>query len=191
MLKLKSKTSAAWVKTAVENLDAILLDHVHCEKKAAATAMALINRYPDRELLVDHMVALAVEELQHFDRVLKRVQARGLTLKRDVPDVYVNKLLTHVRKNEPDRLLDTLICASLIEARSAERFKLLSTALPNSIEKVMYKDLMASEAGHYLLFLSIAKKYFPVKTVNERFEQIAQAEMDIVASLSNEPHMHG
>lgn len=191
MLKLKSKSSAEWVRTAVANIDSILLDHVHCEKKAAATAMSLLNRYPDRAFLVERMVALAIEELQHFERVLKLTLSRGLALKRDKPDGYVNALLAAVRKDEPHRLLDTLICASLIEARSAERFKLLSSALPQCAEKELYADLVASEAGHHMLFLRIAKTYFPVKAVVERFEELATLEKDIVASLPNEPRMHG
>jgi len=191
MLKLKSDTPTTWVDVAIRNLDLIVLDHAHCEKKAAATALSLINRYPDRVFLVDHMIALAQEELEHFKKVLAVAQKRRLQLSRDSGDVYVQKLLVHVRKQEPDRLLDALLCAALIEARSCERFSLLAEALQEETEKHLYKDLITSEAGHYTMFLQLAREYFAKDKVAIRFDELASIESEICLTLTNKPRVHG
>ncbi len=191
MLKLKSDTSPAWVAAALGDLDAVLIDHVHCEKKAAATALALINRYPQHTALVRQMAALATEELEHVTRVLDHVERRGCTLTRDAGDAYVQQLLAHVRRDEPQRMLDTLICAALVEARSCERFTLLADALLEGDEKRMYADLVASEAGHYTMFLTLARDHFPRELVDARFDALAAIEADILSTLPNEARMHG
>ena len=191
MLKLHSASRPTWVHVAVANLDRILIDHAHCEKKAAATGLSLINRYPGREELVVKMTALVQEEVEHFARVFGLITRRGLKLPRDPGDSYVNNLMMHVRRTEPDRLLDSLIVASLIEARSCERFKLLADALPDGEEREMYASLMASEAGHHAMFLALAKKYFPDSTVDARFDGLARLESEICSSLRDEPFMHG
>jgi tRNA-(ms[2]io[6]A)-hydroxylase len=191
MLRLKSDTSSAWIAAALANLDEILIDHVHCEKKAAATALALINRYPQHTSLVRRMAEHASEELEHVTRVLAHVERRGRVLTRDTGDAYVQELLALVRKDEPQRMLDTLICAALIEARSCERFTLLAAALPEGEVKSMYTDLIASEAGHYSMFLAMAREYCVRENVDARFDELASAEAAILAKLPNEPRMHG
>ena len=191
MLKLKCDTSDVWVDVARNNIGAILIDHIHCERKAAATAMSLITRYPRHGVLVDKMAELAQEEMEHFSRVLALARDMGFELNRDTGDDYVNELLKHVRKNEPYRLMDHLLCAAIIEARSCERFVRLSKVLPDGPVREMYSDLVASEAGHYSLFLSLARMYFIPEDVNSRFEEFLNAERDIVLSLPGEAKMHG
>jgi tRNA 2-(methylsulfanyl)-N6-isopentenyladenosine37 hydroxylase len=191
MLKLHSDTDESWVRVAVANLDAILLDHVHCEKKAAVMAISLINRYPDRTRLVDAMAALAREEMEHFIRVLAIAQARGGALERDRGDPYVQQLMLPLHRQEPRRLLDALLCAALIEARSCERFTRLVAALPDGGIKDIYEELIPVEAGHFALFLSLAREYFPRTEVDARFEELAAHEAEVCAGLRNEPKVHG
>lgn len=191
MLKLKSETSDRWVEVAKQNLDAVLLDHVHCEKKAAATALSLINRYPDKSKLVHAMADLAREEMDHFRRVLAIAESRGGTLVRDHGDGYVNMLLQATRKQEPQRLLDALLCAALIEARSCERFARLAAALPEGEIKSIYDELIPIEAGHFSLFMSLAREYFHREEVNARFEELAHHEAAICVGLPCEPRIHG
>lgn len=191
MLHLLTPTSRDWVQCAVAHIDDILLDHVHCEKKAAATAISLINRYPSHRLLVERMAELAIEEMDHFRRAIALAHQRGLTLPRDHGDEYVNKLLAHARKQDPARLLDHLLIASLIEARSCERFMLLlEEQLPEEI-RALYAELAPTEAGHYTLFQSLAREYFAEADVKLRFEELRLAESEIVRSIAPSPAMHG
>lgn len=191
MLNLKCASNPGWAAAAAADLDTLLIDHLHAEKKAASTALSLINRYPDRALLVDHMIAHAQEELEHFVLVLGHLKRRGVTPRHDVPDAYVNHLLAHARKDEPARLLDALIVAALIEARSCERFQLLVGILPAGPERDLFERLMPSEARHYAMFLTLAREYFPAAEVQTRLEVFTDLEADIVRSLPGEPRMHG
>jgi tRNA 2-(methylsulfanyl)-N6-isopentenyladenosine37 hydroxylase len=191
MLNLKSATSPIWVENAVAHLDAIVLDHIHCEKKAAATALSLISRYTDHEFLVLKLVRYAQEELDHFRLLHAHAAWRGWKLTFDSADGYVNQLLKHVRKQEPHRLLDSLICAALIEARSCERFDLLVKALPECEERKIYAELIPMEAAHYTLFLDIARTYFTKDELNTRLEEISIAEKAICDDLPNHWRMHG
>ena len=191
MLKLKSETSPLWVRNAVEHLDAVVLDHIHCEKKAAATALGMINRYPGHDFLVTKLVHYAQEELDHFRLLHVHAASRGWKLAHDIADEYVNQLLACARKQEPQRLLDALICAALIEARSCERFDLLVKALPDCEERQIYQELLPMEAAHYTLFLDIARTYFPREEVQTRFDEIASQESVINARQPGIPRMHG
>ncbi len=191
MLRLKNDTNPGWIDAAMNDLDAVLLDHVHAEKKAAATALSLVNRHPEKDRLVDSMISHMEEELDHFRRVLAICRNRGLKLGHDKADEYVNLLLKHVRRQEPHRLLDTLICAALIEARSCERFSILMGALPDGPERSLFEDLLPSEARHYALFMELAREYFPEEEVEQRFQEISDEEGKIVAGLPNEARVHG
>jgi tRNA 2-(methylsulfanyl)-N6-isopentenyladenosine37 hydroxylase len=191
MLRLAADTDPAWVRAAVSRLDAVLLDHMHCEKKAAATALSLINRYPFHAELVDRMVEHAAEELDHFRQVLAICRARGLTLGRDSADPYVNRLLEHARRDEPARLLDALVVAALIEARSCERFQLLAAALPDGPERRLFEELLPTEARHYALFMDLARTYCGADAAAHRLDEYAVIEAAIVRSLPNEPRVHG
>lgn len=191
MLCLKVPSQAAWVQAAQSDLDKVLLDHAHCEKKAAVNAMALISRYPGREMLVREMIALAKEEMEHFGMVYEFIKARGGELGRDPGDPYVQALHKLARPNEPERMLDLLLIAALVEARSCERFSMLSHHVPDTELRSFYASLLASEAGHYRMFFDIAREYFPEQDVRDRLEELATREAEIVMTLASEPSMHG
>ena len=191
MLCLKSPSRPRWIESAQVDLMKIMVDHAHCEKKAAANGMALINRYPDRDRLVRAMFDLVDEEMEHFRYVYDMIIERGGVLTRDRGDAYAQALHRLIRKNEPERMLDHLLVAALIEARSCERFRILSEHIPDAELAEFYRSLLASEAGHYRIFCDIAREYFPEETVRLRLDQLATAEADIVSGLSDEPMMHG
>ena len=191
MLCLKSPSRPRWIESAQVDLMMIMVDHAHCEKKAAANGMALINRYPDRDRLVRAMFDLVDEEMEHFRYVYDMIIERGGVLTRDRGDAYAQALHRLIRKNEPERMLDHLLVAALIEARSCERFRILSEHIPDAELAEFYRSLLASEAGHYRIFCDIAREYFPEETVRLRLDQLATAEADIVSGLSDEPMMHG
>lgn len=191
MLCLRSETHPGWIDVAVAHPDEILIDHAHCEKKAAAFALALINRYPERMRLIKDMIDLAKEELDHFEIVVKVLEERGVALTKDTGNTYAQRLHEHIRKAEPLRLLDALIVGAFIEARSCERFSLLADHAPTEEMRALYKSLLASEAGHYRAYTDIAREYFPVEEVKARLEEFGSIEADIIASLTNQPTMHG
>ncbi|RPI67907.1 MAG: hypothetical protein EHM43_06320 [Ignavibacteriae bacterium] len=153
--------------------------------------MALINRYPERMRLIKDMIDLAKEELDHFEIVVKVLEERGVALTKDTGNTYAQRLHEHIRKAEPLRLLDALIVGAFIEARSCERFSLLADHAPTEEMRALYKSLLASEAGHYRAYTDIAREYFPVEEVKARLEEFGSIEADIIASLTNQPTMHG
>ena len=191
MLCLKTPSQPHWIENAQVDLHRIMVDHAHCEKKAAANAMALINRYPERDMLVRHMFDLVDEEMEHFRYVYDMIRDRGGKLTRDPGDPYAQALHKLIRKNEPERMLDQLLIAALIEARSCERFRILSEHIPDAELAEFYASLLASEAGHYRVFCDIAREYYPEEEVRQRLEELAEAEANIVRELPNEPMMHG
>ena len=191
MLCLKTPSQHHWVENAQVDLHRIMVDHAPCEKKAAANGMALINRYPERDLLVRKMFELVEEEMEHFRAVYEMIRERGGVLTRDPGDSYAQALHKLIRKNEPERMLDHLLVAALIEARSCERFRILSEHIPDPAMAEFYRSLLASEAGHYRVFCDIAREYFPEETVRARLDELADAEADIVRALPNEAMMHG
>ena len=141
--------------------------------------------------LIRDMIALAQEELEHFDMVVQELEKRGLTLSKDVGNPYANALHKFVRQGEPKRLLDSLIVGAFIEARSCERFSLLSKHAPTDELRQMYGSLLASEAGHYRAYTDIAREYFPVEEVRARIKEFADHEADVVKGLANTPTVHG
>lgn len=192
MLCLKCDTNKEWVEVAAQNLDSIMIDHAHCERKAAANGMSMILRYPEKSELVKEMMDLIDEEMSHFRFVFNELQKRGITMTRDKGDKYAQMLTERIRKQEPDKLLDLLLIDALIEARSCERFLLLSKSelVPKELRKV-YHDLFVSEAGHYRTFTDIARLYFPADVVKSRLEELSDFEAEIVKSLPNIPTVHG
>jgi len=192
MLCLKFETNKEWVGIASRNLESIMIDHAHCERKAASNGMSMILRYPEKTELVKEMMDLIDEEMSHFRFVFNELQARGITMTRDTGDRYAQLLSEHIRKQEPHKLLDLLLVDALIEARSCERFLLLSKSesIPEDLRKV-YHDLFVSEAGHYRTFTDIARLYFPAETVKTRLEELADLEAEIVKGLQNLPTVHG
>jgi tRNA-(ms[2]io[6]A)-hydroxylase len=191
MLCLECESNPEWIGVANEHLIDILIDHAHCEKNAAAFALAMINRYPERTRLVKDMIDLAKEELDHFELVVKELESRGVALTHDAGNRYAQMLHENIRKSEPHRLLDSLIVGAFIEARSCERFSLLSEHATTEDMRTLYKGLLASEAGHYRAYTDIAREYFPVDEVRQRLKEFGQIEAAIIRSMTNQPTMHG
>lgn len=191
MLGLKAETNAEWLERVAGNTAALLIDHAHCEKKAATMAISLLNRYPERKELVDEMADLAIEEMGHFRMVIRKIEERNIIFTYDPGDAYVQALHTQIRKQEPSRLLDTLIISSLIEARSCERFKLLSETVGDKDLREFYASLLASEARHRNTFLDLARLYFPPEVVSSRLSELESFEAELTRSLPSTPVMHG
>jgi tRNA-(ms[2]io[6]A)-hydroxylase len=191
MLGLQVSTGRSWVAAAGQNVESILVDHAHCERKAATMALSLINRYPERTELVQAMVDLAREEMEHFQQVHFQITSRGYRLTHDPGDEYVQKLHQEIRKQEPGRLLDTLLVSSLVEARSCERFKLLAESIDDAGLSHFYASLVRSEASHRTLFVDLARRYFNRNIVNARLEALALREAEIVSELAGFALMHG
>ena len=191
MLGLHNSTSEHWIEAANLNPASVLCDHAHCEKKAAAMAISLLNRYPEKSELVEKMAELAEEEMGHFRLVLQEMTKRRIALTRDPGDRYAQQLHQNIRAQEPFRLLDMLIICSLIEARSCERFQLLSKSVADEGLRTFYRSLLESEARHRTVFLSLARLYFPHVEVTQRLNELEAAEADIVSSLQHAPVMHG
>lgn len=190
MLRLKSETSAAWVTRACENVPDILLDHAHCEKKAASTALNMIFRYPNHRAIIDPLTRLAQEELQHFEEVLAHLDRLKVPFERQKPSPYAGKLMTIVRKDEPERLLDLLLVCAFIEARSCERMKLLAENLQDAELKSLYGSLLASEARHHSMYVDLALECFSEEEVWPRLEEVAQHEADVIADAPPIPRLH-
>ncbi len=185
MLNLKLATDPRWVDIAEKNIDEILIDHAFCEQKAASSCISLIVHYPQLEKLVEILTPVVAEEWAHFRMVLKEMKKRNIKLSQKRKDEYVLQLLTLDRKNgSPNqRLMDKLLINALIEARSCERFRLLSLHIADENLKEFYHELMISEAGHYVNFIKLAKEYSPEKEVDERFEIMLEAEANILKNL--------
>ncbi|HET6511589.1 MAG TPA: tRNA-(ms[2]io[6]A)-hydroxylase [Candidatus Kapabacteria bacterium] len=191
MLGLRCASSEEWIASVNEDPQAVLSDHAHCEKKAAAMAISFINRYTHKPELVRAMAELAQEEMSHFAMVLDKLDERGYTLDYDAGDEYVQQLHSAMRKNEPHRLLDALIVSSLIEARSCERFSLLSEHCTDEDLKTFYRSLLESEAKHRSEFLKLARLYYKRETVDARLKELSEIEAQIVTNLQNAATMHG
>lgn len=191
MLCLKNKTKPEWIKVALENLPSIIMDHAHCEKKAAGTGMSLLSTYYDKKEISLTMSDLVEEEISHYRSVIKLLDKMNLTLGRDEGDEYAKSFLSFVNKNEPMRMLDRLLTAGIIEARSCERLQILAENIENEDLRKFYKELSDSEAGHYVTFIKLAKLYFDEELVRKRLDELTQIEAEIVKNLPNKPLMHG
>ena len=194
MFRLELRTDPHWVKNVVEgNLQEILTDHAYCEQKAAASAMALIIRYPERAELVEAMAELAQEEMEHFSRVHKMIQEKGLLFGRERKDDYVNELIKFIDKSKGRewQLLDRLLFAAMIEARSCERFKVLSEHIEDPKLADFYRELMESEARHYTTFIGLAKKYIAPETVDQRWREWLEFEDGVIANYGKSGRVHG
>ena len=191
MLGLHNSTSTEWLDAARNDVASVLRDHAHCEKKAATMAISLVSRYPEKTELVERMAELAEEEMGHFRMVIAKMTERRIALARDPGDRYARELHEHIRKREPERLLDSLIVASLIEARSCERFKLLSEYVVEPDLREFYRSLLESEARHRSVFLSLARRYFGAAVVAKRLDDLEEIEAEILRGLQNVPVMHG
>lgn len=194
MLGLKLKTDPRWVKNAVEqNIEEILTDHAYCEQKAASHAVSLIINFPEHAELVDTMIDLSIEEMTHFKMVHQMIIKRGFQLGRERKDPYVGELVKFVQKgvDRETRLLDKLLFAAMIEARSCERFKVLSDNIKDQELAQFYFDLMASEARHYTTFIRLAKLYVDPDRVDARWEEWLSFESEVISRYGNNESIHG
>ncbi len=193
MLGLKLPTDPRWVNLVEKNIDEILTDHAYCEQKAASTAISLIIRFPEYTDLVEEMIALSREEMGHFKMVHDRITARGKTLGRDRKDDYVVALQKFFPKggSRTTQLVHRLLYAALIEARSCERFRLLSEQLKDKELADFYHKLMVSEAGHFTMFLKFARKYGERKEVDQKWEDLLCFEAEIMKDLGKKETVHG
>ena len=194
MLGLKLPSDPRWVKIVEKNIHEILTDHAFCEQKAASTAISLMIRYPEESELVEAMIALAQEELSHFEMVHQKIRKRGWVLGRERKDQYVRDLRQFFPKggSRMDQLVHQLLYAAMIEARSCERFRLLSESIDDRDLQKFYKKLMISEAHHYTLFLKLARKYGQdEKTVNNKWNLLLDFEAKLMVQLGKKKTIHG
>lgn len=193
MLGLKLPTDPRWVNIVEKNIEDILTDHAFCEQKAASTAISLIVSFPEYTDLVQEMIALVKEEISHFKMVHDKILKKGWVLGRDRKDEYVVKLVTFFPKggSRTTQLVHRLLNAALIEARSCERFRLLSEELKDKELAEFYRNLMVSEANHYTMFLGFARQYGDRKEVDEKWQQLLEFEAQIMKDLGKKETIHG
>ena len=193
MLGLKLPTDPRWANSIEENLEEILIDHAYCEQKAASTAISFIVTYPELNDLVTSMISLAQEEMAHFSMVHKLIIERNMTLGKERVDPYVRKVLDFFPKGDDrmKRLVYRLLVAALIEARSCERFKVLSQKLSDEKLKKFYEKLMISEASHYTLFLGLARKYGDRNDVDKLWNSLLKYEGEIIKEFADSNRVHG
>jgi tRNA-(ms[2]io[6]A)-hydroxylase len=185
MLGLQLPTDPRWVNLAEKSLEEVLTDHAYCEQKAATSCISLIQMYPEHMRLVEDLAPIVTEEWGHFRQVLAELKKRNLKLGRQRKDLYVNALLESQKKggSPADRLLEKLLTCAMIEARSCERFRLLSLQLQEEDLKKFYHHFMVSEAGHYRLFIDLAKFYCDEDKVKVRWQEYLEKEAEIIQSL--------
>lgn len=192
MLHLKSETDERWLKLVddQEALELLLIDHAHCEKKAAGTALNLIFAYVENLELCREMTEIVNEELEHFHMVIELLEKRGSKLRRLKPSSYGRKLNDLVRKQEPQRAVDRLLVAGLIEARSCERFQALAGRVQEPELAEFYQSLFESEARHHTTYTRLAKHFAPSDEVMARLDELAELEAKIIAEGDSDPRMH-
>ncbi|TNF27293.1 MAG: tRNA-(ms[2]io[6]A)-hydroxylase [Deltaproteobacteria bacterium] len=192
MLRLRSQTPSEWIDIVRRDLPTFLRDHAHNERKVSQSALALAKDNPERVELTDAMVDLAAEELDHFRQVYVRLRERGLTLGFDRPDPYMTAMRKLMRKHDTDLyLLDRLVLFSIIEARGFERFHMMAEALPEDDPlKAFYRDVARDEALHRVLFLKLAKLYFPEADVDARLDELLEEEAKVLAILPLRASVH-
>lgn len=186
-------TDPRWVNIVEKNIEEILTDHAYCEQKAASTAISLIVGFPEKSELVKEMTALAREEMGHFNMVHQRILERGWVLGRERKDAYVIQLMQFFPKggSRETHLVHKLLYAALIEARSCERFRLLSEHIADEELAEFYRKLMVSEANHYTMFLKFARKYGNREEVDEKWQALLTYEAEIMKNLGKKETMHG
>ncbi len=186
MLGLKLPTDPRWVNIAEKNIAEILIDHAYCEQKAASSCISLIIQYPEKEKLRDELMPVVSEEWAHFRMVIRELDKRGLALGKPRKDEYVIQLYEKTRKggSVEQQLGERLFMNALIEARSCERFRLLSQEISDESLRSFYHELMISEAGHYVNFIDLAKEYLPAEYVKQRWNEWLEIEAQIIQGLA-------
>lgn len=190
MLHLKATTDARWLAQVDEHLDEVLIDHAHCEKKAAGTALNLLSAYIENRELCQEMTEIVNEELEHFHMVLDLLEKRGIPFRRLKPSQYGNRLHALIRKQEPQRAVDRLIVAGLIEARSCERFHALAEHVDDPELAEFYSSLFESEARHHTVYTRLARHFASKEEIDQRMEAIYEAEAEIISEGEPFARMH-
>lgn len=193
MLGLKLPTDPRWVNIVEKNIEEILTDHAYCEQKAASNAISTIVRYPEYPDLVDEMVRISREEMEHFGMVHQELLKRGLKLGRERKDPYVHDLAGFIKQggSKQQNFVDRMLFAAMIEARSCERFRLLSEEISDPELREFYYDLMASEAEHYATFIGFARKYGEGVDVEKRWNEFLDFESSLMTKYGKSETMHG
>ena len=193
MLHLKLETDPRWVDVVESNIEEILVDHAWCEQKAATNAITIITHNSEHEDLVTKLLELAIEELEHFQMVHKIIKQRGYKLAPNRKDHYVNQLFKFMNRggSPTQSLVDRLLFSAMIEARSCERFKLLSQRIKDPQLSQFYYDLMVSEAGHYTIFITFARTYGKHINVEKRWQELVEFEGEIIKSYGKSETIHG
>ncbi len=193
MLGLKLATDPRWVNIVEENIEVILSDHAWCEQKAASNALSVVTNNSEHPDLVTDMLAIAKEEVEHFERVHELIKKRGLTLHREKKDEYVNDLMKFLKKDgsRKSAFVDRMLFSALIEARSCERFKVLAKNINDPELAAFYKELMESEANHYTVFLGYARKYGDGVDVEKRWKEWLDYENSIIVNYGKRETVHG
>ncbi len=194
MLGLKLPTDPHWVNIVEENIDEILTDHAYCEQKAATNAISIIVNHPEFSDLVTAMTELVQEEMQHFRMVHDIIISRGQKLGRERKDDYVNELMKFIKipyRTREEILIDRLLFAAMIEARSCERFRVLSENIQDKFLSGFYHDLMVSEANHYTMFIGFARKYAETVDVDKRWNEFLAYEAEVIVRYGNKENIHG
>jgi len=193
MLGLKLPTDPRWVNIVEKNIEEILTDHAYCEQKATSNAISTIVKFPDFPEVVTAMIEIAKEEIEHFGMVHEIIMKRGYTLGRERKDLYVQDLLKFMRNggSRESNLVEKLLFAALIEARSCERFRILSEQISDKELSEFYRELMISEANHYTTFIGLARKYGKGIDVDARWEEFLEYEAGIMKNYSKKESIHG
>ncbi len=193
MLGLKLPTDPRWVALVESNISEVLTDHAWCEQKAASNAISTIVRYPGLTDLVEELTRIAMEEMEHFGMVVEKIKARGWTLGPERKDPYIHDLAAFIKKggSKEEQLVDRLLLAAMIEARSCERFKMLSERIDDEDLQVFYHDLMISEAQHYTTFIGFARQYGGRVDVDARWQAFLAHEAHVIQQYGKKETMHG
>lgn len=193
MLGLKLPTDPRWVNIVEKNIEEILTDHAYCEQKAASNAITIIVKFPQYSDVVDAMGDLVKEEIEHFQMVHSELLKRGLKLGRERRDDYIHDLLGYIRKggSEEQQFVERMLFGAMVEARSCERFRLLSENISDPELRIFYRELMESEARHYMMFLNFAKKYATTIDVNNRWQEFLTFEAELMKKYGKKETMHG
>lgn len=189
--ELQEQTSPAWLEAVLADFDNFLLDHASCEKKASGMAMSMISHYPDQPAIINEMLNLAVEELNHFRDVMVIILNKGLQPVADAKDPYVNQLHKAIgQQDKAGYLLNRLLIASIVEARGAERFGLIASALPAGKMKDFYQAITDSESRHYQLFLALAEHHCERDLIQPRLLELLAIEAEIIRNLPVRAALH-
>jgi tRNA 2-(methylsulfanyl)-N6-isopentenyladenosine37 hydroxylase len=193
MLGLKLPTDPRWVNIVEKNIQEILTDHAYCEQKAASNAISIIVKFPHYSDVVEAMGELVKEEMEHFQMVHREIQNRGLELGKERRDEYIHDLLSYITKggDEEQQFVERMLFAAMVEARSCERFRLLSEELEDPALKVFYRELMESEARHYIMFLNFARKYAVRIDVDKRWKEFLEYEATLMVKYGKKETIHG